>query len=108
MTLPGITEAAEAGDWPRAREQAGLVADAIAQEHGAPRAAAPTDCPSAPRPPAPSRRRLRAIREGFDGRMAIYAQNVATGETLAIDADSAYETFSVIKVPIMADGAASG
>ena len=46
--------------------------------------------------------RLRAIREGFDGRMAIYAENVATGESFAIDADSAYETFSVIKVPIMA------
>ena len=41
--------------------------------------------------------RLGAIREGFDGRMAIYAENVATGESFAVDADSAYETFSVIE-----------
>jgi len=31
MTLPGITEAAEKGDWPVAREQAKLVAEAIAR-----------------------------------------------------------------------------
>jgi hypothetical protein len=31
LTLPGITEAAEKGDWPVAREQARLVAEAIAR-----------------------------------------------------------------------------
>ena len=29
MTLPGITEAAEKGDWKTAREQAALVSDAV-------------------------------------------------------------------------------
>ena len=35
--------------------------------------------------------------------MAIYAKHLGTGETLAMDADTVYETFSVIKVPIMAE-----
>ena len=34
--------------------------------------------------------------------MAIYVENLSTGERVAIDADSSYETFSVIKVPLMA------
>ena len=34
--------------------------------------------------------------------MAVYVENVETGERVAIDADAAYETFSVIKVPLMA------
>ena len=42
------------------------------------------------------------MRETVDGRMAIFVQHLGTGETVAIDADSPYETFSVIKVPIMA------
>jgi beta-lactamase class A len=34
--------------------------------------------------------------------MGIYVENLATGERVAIDADASYETFSVIKVPLMA------
>ena len=101
MTLPGITEAAEAGNWARARQQAALVADAIARNTALIETAA-ADVSSFAVPAGSLEERLRAIREGFDGRMAIYAENVATGESFAIDADSAYETFSVIKVPIMA------
>ena len=101
MTLPGITEASEAGDWPTARQQAGLVADAIAKNTALIESAA-ADVSSFAVPAGSLEERLRAIREGFDGRMAIYAEDVATGESFAIDADSAYETFSVIKVPIMA------
>lgn len=101
MTLPGITEAAEAGEWARARQQAGLVAEAIAKNTALIESAA-ADVSSFAVPSGSLEERLRAIREGFDGRMAIYAENVATGESFAIDADSAYETFSVIKVPIMA------
>jgi hypothetical protein len=37
-----------------------------------------------------------------DGRIAIYVENVTTGERVAIDADASYETFSVITVPLMA------
>jgi beta-lactamase class A len=35
--------------------------------------------------------------------MAVYAEHLTTGETIAIDADAPYETFSVIKVPVMAE-----
>jgi len=34
--------------------------------------------------------------------MAVYVEHLGTGERVAIDADTEYETFSVIKVPIMA------
>lgn len=46
---------------------------------------------------------LEKIRKSFQGEMAIYAKNLKTGEEIAIDADRVYETFSVIKVPIMAE-----
>src|SRR6267143_2817771 len=46
--------------------------------------------------------RLQNIRQGFPGDMAVYMKNLKTGEELALDADSIYETFSVIKIPIMA------
>src|SRR4029079_6756606 len=35
---------------------------------------------------------------------AVYMKNLKTGEEVAIDADAVYETFSVIKIPIMAEG----
>jgi beta-lactamase class A len=47
--------------------------------------------------------RLQNIRQGFPGDMAIYMKNLKTGEEIALDADSIYETFSVIKIPIMAE-----
>jgi N-acetylated-alpha-linked acidic dipeptidase len=101
MTLPGITEAAEARDWVRAREQAGLVAAAIEKNTKlADDAVRLLDAFAAPAGSLEAR--LREIRGRVDGRMAVYVENVATGETVAIDADSPYETFSVIKVPIMA------
>jgi beta-lactamase class A len=101
MTLPGVTEAAEAGDWGRARDQAALVAAALARNAALLDGVA-AELPVAGTPAGSLEARVRAIREGFDGRMAVYMQNLATGDTLAIDADSPYETFSVIKVPIMA------
>ena len=45
---------------------------------------------------------VQNIRQGFPGDMAVYMKNLKTGEEIAIDADSIYETFSVIKIPIMA------
>jgi beta-lactamase class A len=102
MVLPGITEAAEESDWMRAREQAEIVAAKISRAteliagaaHGFAAFAPASDTLEA---------KLCGIREGFDGRMGIYVENVTTGETIAIDAESLYETFSVIKVPIMAE-----
>jgi N-acetylated-alpha-linked acidic dipeptidase len=101
MTLPGITEAAEAGDWSRAREQAGLVVAAIAKNTALLEAAA-REVESFAAPADSLLGQLEAIRAGFDGRMAVYAKNLATGETTALDPDAPYETFSVIKVPLMA------
>jgi beta-lactamase class A len=54
-------------------------------------------------PAADWRAKIDTIRSGFPGDMAVYAKHLRTGETLAIDADAVYETFSVIKVPIMAE-----
>ena len=62
------------------------------------RAAALLPIPAAPLLEA----KLRAVRDTVDGRMTIYVEHLGTGETVAIDADTPYETFSVIKVPIMA------
>lgn len=102
MVLPGIVEAADRGDWQTAREQRDLVAAAIGKN-----VKLIDDAAKALEAYALERdsleAKLRWEREGFDGRMAIYAENVATGEVVAIDADSLYETFSVIKVPLMAE-----
>ena len=49
------------------------------------------------------RSQIQSIRQGFPGNMAVYMKNLQTGEEIAIDADSTYETFSVIKIPIMAE-----
>jgi beta-lactamase class A len=49
------------------------------------------------------RTRITAIRASFAGDLAVFARHLGTGETFALDADSVYETFSVIKVPIMAE-----
>jgi len=101
MTLPGITEAAEAGNWPLAREQAALVEAAIAKNEALLSAAADRLVASAPATDT-LESRLRAIRDRVDGRMAVYVENVHSGERVVIDGDSEYETFSVIKIPIMA------
>jgi beta-lactamase class A len=45
---------------------------------------------------------LQNIRQGFPGDMAVYMKNLQSEEEIAIDADSIYETFSIIKIPIMA------
>ncbi len=48
-------------------------------------------------------RDIQRVRQKFRGEMAVYMKNLATGEEIALDADRVYETFSVIKVPIMAE-----
>jgi beta-lactamase class A len=46
---------------------------------------------------------LQKIRQAFPGDMGIFMKNLETGEEIALDADSIYETFSVIKISIMAE-----
>jgi len=48
-------------------------------------------------------RRLSAVRQKFPGDMAIYMKNLANGDEIALDADSVYETFSVIKLAIASE-----
>jgi beta-lactamase class A len=60
--------------------------------------------PQATQPPlAELKAELQQIHDTFPGNMSVYMKNLKTGEEIAIDADSVYETFSVIKVPIMAE-----
>jgi beta-lactamase class A len=58
---------------------------------------------SKPHPPAQLERKLSLLRQRFPGNMAIYMKNLASGDEIAMDADSVYETFSVIKLSIAAE-----
>ncbi len=49
------------------------------------------------------RRDLERIRNHFPGDMSIYMKNLSTAEEIAIDPDTMYETFSVIKLAIAAE-----
>ena len=102
MVLPGVMEAAEQGDWDTAQAQADIITAAIATNVALLEEAANDLAKHAPDPDS-LEAKLRGIRECFDGRMTIYAEDLKTGERVAIDADAEYETFSVIKVPIMAE-----
>jgi beta-lactamase class A len=46
---------------------------------------------------------LEQLRNRFPGDMSIYMKNLATGNELALDSDTVYETFSVIKLAIAAE-----
>src|SRR4051812_8264213 len=48
-------------------------------------------------------RDLRTLRDSFPGEMSIYMKNLKTSDEIAVDADAVYETFSVIKIPIMTE-----
>lgn len=102
MVLPGITEALEQKDWDRAKDQERRVASALSENERLLDSVS-ADLESFAVPSESLEAKLRAVRESFDGRMAIYVDNLSRGEITAIDADSLYETFSVIKVPIMAE-----
>jgi beta-lactamase class A len=56
-----------------------------------------------PAPLTPLRHELEQIRGRFPGDMSIYLKNLSNGEEIALDADSIYETFSVIKLAIAAE-----
>lgn len=49
------------------------------------------------------RRELEQIRGRFPGDMSIYMKNLSTADEIALDSDSVYETFSVIKLAIAAE-----
>jgi beta-lactamase class A len=47
--------------------------------------------------------RVQAIASAFGGEMGVYAKNLATKETLELDADTRYPTASVIKLAVMVE-----
>ncbi|MGH9816447.1 MAG: serine hydrolase [Candidatus Acidiferrales bacterium] len=111
LELPGLTEAVEAGKWDVAQEQAallqaaterntGLLTEVMRNLEGSISSAA---APSGTEALAKLRVEIEAVRGSFPGDMAVYMKNLTTGEEIAADADTVYETFSVIKVPIMAE-----
>ncbi|MGH9333019.1 MAG: serine hydrolase, partial [Vicinamibacteria bacterium] len=102
MVLPGVSEAIENGDGETAREEAELLQVAIA-ENTKLLASAAAELESFAPSSDSLESKLWEVRERFDGRMAIYVEHLGRGEVAAIDADSIYETFSVIKVPLMAE-----
>src|SRR5882724_11226388 len=46
---------------------------------------------------------LDRVRAQWPGQMSIYMKNLASGEEIALDSDTVYETFSVIKLAIAAE-----
>jgi beta-lactamase class A len=46
-------------------------------------------------------KKVDALVSGYDGHVAVYAKNLTTGETVAIDADRPVQTASVIKLGLM-------
>ncbi|MGE5207374.1 MAG: serine hydrolase [Chlamydiota bacterium] len=49
------------------------------------------------------RAQLQNIQQNFPGNMSIYMKNLSTGDEIALDADTVYETFSVIKLAIASE-----
>jgi N-acetylated-alpha-linked acidic dipeptidase len=102
LELPGLTEATEAGDWTTARQQAAILRQALSnntqllQQLTSDLDGSKTSLPSL-------RSSLENIRSEFPGEMSIYMRNLASGEEIALDSDTVYETFSVIKLAIAAE-----
>jgi beta-lactamase class A len=65
---------------------------------------APLAATAAP-PPAPSRveKRLQKRIASFRGEIGLYARNLETGSTLAVNADARFPTASVIKLAVLAE-----
>lgn len=109
LELPGLTEALEARDADRARAQAALLEEALQRNaalvYGLAEELRRGSSPPAAAPPplAGLEATLAEMRRDFPGDMAVYMKNLATGDEIDLDADSVYETFSVIKIPIMVE-----
>jgi N-acetylated-alpha-linked acidic dipeptidase len=108
LELPGLTEATEKGDWTTAGQQAAILQRALANNTklleqltsamggGEKTAGQKTSLKSL-------QSELEHIRSQFPGEMSIYMKNLSSGEEIALDSDTVYETFSVIKLAIAAE-----
>jgi N-acetylated-alpha-linked acidic dipeptidase len=102
LELPGLTEATEAGDWTTARQQAAILQRALSaniqllEQLNSALGGGKTSLQSL-------QSSLQSIRNGFPGEMSVYMKNLASGDEIALDSDTVYETFSVIKLAIAAE-----
>jgi hypothetical protein len=102
LELPGLTEAVEAGNWEIARQQTAILQRALSnninllERLNSSLGAGKTSLSSL-------QGELENIRKDFPGEMSIYMKNLASGEEIALDSDTVYETFSVIKLAIAAE-----
>ncbi len=55
----------------------------------------------APRKPSPLQKQLNEMAAEHRGKVALFARNLATGETVEIDADRPVQTASTIKLPVL-------
>ena len=113
LELPGLTEATEKGDWTTANQQAAILQRALTSNTqlvnqlnsdlggGDKAGGEKTVGPKASLQSLQSD--LERIRNQFPGDMSIYMKNLSSGEELALDSDTVYETFSVIKLAIAAE-----
>jgi N-acetylated-alpha-linked acidic dipeptidase len=102
LELPGLTEATEAGDWTTARQQAAILQRTLSnntkllEQLNSDLGGGKTSLQSL-------QNSLQNIRDEFPGEMSIYMKNLASGDEIALDSDTVYETFSVIKLAIAAE-----
>jgi N-acetylated-alpha-linked acidic dipeptidase len=107
LELPGLTEATEKGDWITASQQAMILQGALANntrlldQLNSDLGGQKTDSQKASLKSLQSD--LETIRSQFPGEMSIYMKNLFSGEEIALDSDTVYETFSVIKLAIAAE-----
>ena len=102
LELPGLTEAVEAGNWNTARQQAAILQRALANNT---KLVEQLNSSLGGGKPSLSslQGELEKVRKDFPGEMSIYMKNLASGEEIALDSDTVYETFSVIKLAIAAE-----
>lgn len=107
LELPGLTEAVEAGNLRRAGQQLKILESALISNVALLRqtitALDAVSSHAIPQGLRSLQQTIEGIRQRFPGEMAVYMKNLKTGDELAIDADAVYETFSVIKIPIMVE-----
>jgi N-acetylated-alpha-linked acidic dipeptidase len=102
LELPGLTEAVEKGDWATARQQAALLQAALTNNT--------TLLEQLDSTLGGGKESLQSLQDKLEkickqlpGDMSIYMKNLASGEEIALDSDTVYETFSVIKLAIASE-----
>jgi len=108
LELPGLTEATEKADWTTANQQAAILQRALATNTRLlDQLNSDLDGGEKADPQKTSLQSLQSqlekIRSQFPGDMSIYMKNLSSGEDIALDSDTVYETFSVIKLAIASE-----